>query len=73
MVDKVLHCECGFEARAAHEDELVAQVGRHAREAHGMALSQEEALLLAFRAELGESEPSTIAPDTAARTDEEEK
>jgi hypothetical protein len=51
-VDKVLYCDCGFEARAAEEDGLVTEVQRHAWEAHGMALSREEALLLAFRAEL---------------------
>jgi hypothetical protein len=53
-VDNILHCDCGFEARAADEDELVAEVRRHAWEAHGMALSHDEALLLAFQAELGE-------------------
>jgi hypothetical protein len=52
-VDEVLHCDCGFEARAADEEELVAEVQRHARDAHGMALSRDEALLLAFQAELG--------------------
>jgi hypothetical protein len=51
-VDKVLYCDCGFEARAADEDGIVAEVQHHAQEAHGMALSREEALLLAFRAEL---------------------
>lgn len=51
-MDKVIHCHCGFEARAEHEGELVAEVQRHASEAHGMALSHDEALLLAFRAEL---------------------
>lgn len=56
-MDKVLHCDCGFEARATNEDGLVAEVQRHAREAHGMALSHDEALLLAFRAEL--DAPST--------------
>ena len=56
-MDKVLHCDCGFEARAEDEDGLVAEVRRHAREAHGMALSHDEALLLAFRAEL--NAPST--------------
>ena len=56
-MDKVLHCDCGFEARAADEDGLVAEVRRHAREAHGMPLSHDEALLLAFRAEL--NAPST--------------
>ena len=39
------------------EDGLVAEVQRHAWEAHGMALSHDEALLLAFRAEL--DEPTT--------------
>jgi hypothetical protein len=52
IVDRVLQCDCGFEARAADEIELVAVVQRHAWEAHHMALSRDEALLLAFRAEL---------------------
>ena len=52
-MDKVLYCDCGFEARAADEEELVAEVTRHARAAHGMALSHDEALLLTFQAELG--------------------
>jgi Protein of unknown function (DUF1059) len=51
-VDTLIRCHCGFEVRAEHEDELVAEVQRHASEAHGMALSHDEALLLAFRAEL---------------------
>ena len=53
-MDKVLHCHCGFEARAENESGLVAEVKRHARQAHGMALTDDEALLLAFRAELDE-------------------
>lgn len=48
----MLKCDCGFEARAADEQALVEEIRRHAREAHGMALSNDEALLLAFRAEL---------------------
>jgi len=51
-IEKVLHCDCGFEARAEHEDGLVAEVQRHAWEAHGMALSPDQALLLASRSEL---------------------
>ena len=47
-------CECGFEACADDEEGLVAEVRRHAREAHGMALSHDEALLLTFQAELGQ-------------------
>jgi hypothetical protein len=60
MADRVLHCDCGFEASAAGEDELVAVVQRHARESHGMALSHDEALLLAFRAELSEHAPPAV-------------
>jgi hypothetical protein len=52
IVDKLIRCHCGFEARAENEDGLVAEVQRHASEAHGMALSHDEALLLSFRAEL---------------------
>jgi hypothetical protein len=72
-VDKVLHCDCGFEARAAGEDELVAEVRRHAWEAHGMALSHDEALLLAFRTELDETPRPMIPRQTTTRTDEEER
>jgi Protein of unknown function (DUF1059) len=69
-MDKVLHCDCGFEARAADEDGLVAEVQRHAREAHGMALSHDEALLLAFRVELNSEAPITTLPDRTTRTEE---
>jgi predicted small metal-binding protein len=65
-MDKVLYCECGFEARAADDDGLVAEVQRHADEAHGMALSREEALLLALRAEL-----SAVSTTQTPRGEEE--
>jgi predicted small metal-binding protein len=57
-VDIVLHCHCGFEARAADEDGLVHEVQRHASEAHAMRLTDEEALLLAFRAQLNDRGPA---------------
>ena len=60
----MLHCHCGFEARAEDEDGLVAEVQRHAWEAHGMALSHDEALVLAFRVELDEEAPTTIPHET---------
>lgn len=69
----MLHCECGFEARAEDEDGLVAEVRRHARDAHGMALSHDEALLLAFRAGLDQEVPTTIPRKRTTQTDEEEK
>jgi len=72
-VDKVLHCNCGFEARAAHEEGLVAEVRRHASEAHGMSLTHEEALLLAFRAELDEQGQPTMPRETDARPEKEER
>jgi hypothetical protein len=72
-VEKVLHCECGFDARAKDEDGLVAEVRRHARDAHGMALSHHEALLLAFRAGLDQEALTTIPRKRTTQTDEEEK
>lgn len=69
-MDKVILCHCGFEARAKHEEELIPQVQRHASDAHGMALSHDEALLLVFRAELAAATTTPRAMTT--RTDTEE-
>lgn len=66
MADMVLHCDCGFEASGVDEDELVAKVQRHAWEAHGMALSHDEALVVAFRAELRENTPPAVSPRQTA-------
>ena len=68
-----MHCDCGFEARAADEERLVAEVRRHAREAHGMALSHDEALVLVFHAELNDEAPTTASRDTTGRANEEER
>jgi predicted small metal-binding protein len=51
-VDRVLQCECGFEARAEDEAALVSEIRRHAGEAHGMELSHDEAVQLARRDEV---------------------
>jgi hypothetical protein len=51
-VERALQCECGFEARAEDESGLVDAIRRHAWDAHAMALSRDEALMLGFRAEL---------------------
>jgi predicted small metal-binding protein len=66
VVKKALQCDCGFEASGRDEEELVAEVQRHAREAHGMALSHDDALLLAFRAELDEEAP--VGPSRGQRS-----
>lgn len=71
-MDTVLHCDCGFEARGEREEELVAEIRRHAWSAHGMALSDEEALLLAFRAELDDTAAPTMAPRQATTPTYEE-
>ena len=70
-MDRVLRCHCGFEARAAGEVELVGEVKRHAWEAHGMRLTDEEALLLAFRAELNEDAAAAISRQST-QTEKEE-
>ena len=59
----VITCECGFEARAADGEGLVAEVRRHAAEVHCMPLSHEEALLLVFHAELA-AQPTTPTKTT---------
>ena len=69
-MDKTLTCDCGFEARAADDDRLAAEVQRHAWRAHGMALSEEEeALLVVFRGEL--SRLPTTPPTTKSEPKEE--
>jgi uncharacterized protein DUF1059 len=72
-VDRTLQCDCGFTARAKDEDGLVAEVQRHAYEAHRMTLSHDDALLLAFRAELDTNPPSTMTHKPATPIDEEER
>jgi predicted small metal-binding protein len=68
-VERVLACECGFEARGANEDELVAAVRSHAGETHGMALSLEDARSLVSRAEPAEP----LAPSSTASIDRKEE
>jgi hypothetical protein len=68
-VDKTLTCDCGFEARAGNDELLVAEVRRHAWQAHGMALSHQEALLLVFRGEL--TRLPTTTPTTGTEPKEE--
>jgi len=71
-VDKVLQCDCGFEARAKDEDDLLVEVQRHAREVHGMALSHDDALLLAFAAQLNAIPLSAFDGKPTTRTEGEE-
>jgi predicted small metal-binding protein len=44
---KVIHCPCGFVVRAESDEALVAKAQQHARDAHSMELSREQALAMA--------------------------
>jgi hypothetical protein len=72
-VIRVLHCDCGFKAQGQSEDELIAAVRLHARKVHGMALSHDDVLLLAYRAELNEQAPLVVPREMSRPTNEEEK
>jgi predicted small metal-binding protein len=46
MVKRV-RCDCGWAVESADEDELVAEVQRHANEIHHLGVTREQALSLA--------------------------
>jgi hypothetical protein len=60
---KAPRCDCGYHLDARAEEEQVAEIRRHALEAHGIAFSAEEALLVLLRSELESSGESLL--DTA--------
>jgi predicted small metal-binding protein len=54
-MERLLRCDCGFEVRAQDDAELVEGVQRHAFDAHGMRLTQDEVRRLAERLERSEA------------------
>ena len=46
MAEIVVTCECGLEVRGA-EDDVVAKVQQHGREAHNMEVTREQVLAMA--------------------------
>lgn len=58
--DKLIRCDCGYRLRSGTEERQVAEVRRHAKEAHGISFSIEEALAVLLRLEL-EHEHGTLA------------
>jgi predicted small metal-binding protein len=44
---KIINCPCGFVLRAPSDDEVVTLAQKHAKEAHSMDLTREEALSMA--------------------------
>ena len=57
-VDKITRCDCGYRLRGRTEQSQVAEVRRHAWDAHGIAFSIEEALAVLLRLELDLDEPA---------------
>lgn len=60
---KALRCDCGYELQARAEEEQVAEVRRHAWDAHGVAFSTEEALVVLLRSELELSDRTPTAAE----------
>jgi predicted small metal-binding protein len=58
--DKIFRCDCGYQLRARTEERQVAEVRRHAWEAHGISFSTEEALAVLLRLELEEQDPARL-------------
>jgi predicted small metal-binding protein len=46
-MSKEIHCPCGYVIQAETEDQLVAAAQQHAKEAHDMELSANDALAMA--------------------------
>lgn len=65
---KAPRCDCGYRLMAQAEEEQVAEIRQHALEAHGIAFSAEEALIVLLRSELESSGESL--PNTAKEGDE---
>ena len=49
---KIVRCDCGYRIRALTEERQVAEVRRHAWEAHGISFSTEDALAVLLRLEV---------------------
>jgi predicted small metal-binding protein len=50
--DKGLRCDCGYQVTAPDETTQVEEIRLHAREAHGIAFSVEDALVVLLRSQL---------------------
>jgi predicted small metal-binding protein len=44
---KIMQCDCGYVVRGNTDDELVANVQKHAREVHDMEITREQVLAMA--------------------------
>jgi Protein of unknown function (DUF1059) len=65
---KDLRCDCGYRLRERTEELRVAEVRRHALEAHGISFSVEEALAVLLRLELeGSSDVAAVEETTRGK------
>jgi len=65
--DKILRCDCGYRLRARTEQRQIAEVRRHAWEAHGISFSIQEAFAVLLRIELEKgvpTDPVMVEPTT---------
>ena len=46
---KIMQCDCGYVVRGETDDELVANVQKHAREVHDMEITREQVLAMSQR------------------------
>jgi predicted small metal-binding protein len=44
---KIMKCDCGYVVRGETDNELVANVQKHAREVHDMEITKEQVLAMA--------------------------
>jgi predicted small metal-binding protein len=44
---KIMQCDCGYVVRGETDDEIVANVQKHAREVHDMEITREQVLAMA--------------------------
>jgi hypothetical protein len=58
--DKIVRCDCGYILQARSEQSQVAEVRRHAWEAHCVSFSAEEALTVLLRLELAAGAPAGL-------------
>lgn len=58
-----VRCDCGYALTARTEQRRLAEVRRHALEAHGISFSAEEALavLVRFELDVDEGKPARLA------------
>jgi hypothetical protein len=66
--DKIIRCDCGYPLRARTEQRQVAEVRRHAWEAHAISFSAEEALVVLLRLELAVDGGAPVDLATASDT-----